>query len=155
MLIKNRACRSLIFYLLRRAIYFMRADTIYSRRVVAGRGRAEPAPPAARSSTVTPKVVSTRTDRSGSMCSRATAAKTTALPADDPQHSLRPPSHRLTSARVRIASAANTMAAVTRMAVTGSLSAILSPMGAAGTFAIITPSVVPTTTLVDVFLELE
>ena len=47
------------------------------------------------------------------------------------------------------------MAAVTRMAVTGGLSAILSPMGAAGTFAIITPSVVPTTTLVDVFLELE
>jgi hypothetical protein len=41
---------------------------------------------------------------------------------------------------------ANTKAAVTRMAVTGSLSTIRSPMRTAGMFASIMPSVVPITT---------
>lgn len=49
-------------------------------------------------------------------------------------------------ARVTTPSMANTTAAVMRMALTGSLSAILSPIITAGMFASIMPSVVPMTT---------
>jgi len=49
-------------------------------------------------------------------------------------------------ARVRTPSPAKTAAAVIRIALTGSLSAILAPMTTAGMFASIMPRVVPRTT---------
>jgi len=75
---------------------------------------------------------------------------------------LRPPStstktsdnpHLPPPTRVTAPSAANTIAAVARIAFTGSLSAILSPMSTAGMFANIMPSVVPRTDRIEL-LEL-
>ena len=54
--------------------------------------------------------------------------------------------HNRTPLKVIIPRVANTMAAVTRIAFTGSCPASLSPMITAGTFATTMPSVVPMTT---------